>query len=48
MIWLKAIVFCIAIIIFCIVSAIATLMIWGIVTVVKIVKEKKNDNFKSR
>lgn len=43
MIWLKTIILCIAIIIFCIVSAFATLMIWGIVTVVKIVKEEKNN-----
>lgn len=40
MIWLKAIVLCIAIIIFCIVSAFATLMIWGIVTVINIIKEE--------
>ena len=40
MIWLKAIVLCIAIIIFCIVSAIVTLMIWGIVTVINIIKEE--------
>lgn len=40
MIWLKAIVFCIAIIIFCIVSAIVTLIAWGIVTVINIIKEE--------
>lgn len=40
MIWLKAIVLCIAIIIFCIVSAITTLIIWGIVTVINIIKEE--------
>lgn len=48
MIWLKTIVFCISVIVFCVVSAVITLIAWGIVTVVKIVKEKKNDNFKSR
>lgn len=48
MIWLKTIILCIAIIIFCIVSAVITLIAWGIVTVVKIVKEKKNDNFRSK
>lgn len=41
MIWLKAIVLCIAIIIFCIVSAIATIIAWGIVTVINIIKEDK-------
>lgn len=40
MIWLKAIVLCIAIIIFCIVSAIITLIAWGIVTVINIIKEE--------
>jgi hypothetical protein len=40
MIWLKAIVLCIAIIIFCIVSAIVTLIAWGIVTVINIIKEE--------
>ena len=38
MIWLKAIVLCIAIIIFCIVSAIATLMICGIVELIKLIR----------
>lgn len=40
MIWLKAILLCIAIIIFCIVSAIVTLIAWGIVTVINIIKEE--------
>ena len=40
MIWLKAILLCIAIIIFCIVSAIVTLVAWGIVTVTNIIKEE--------
>lgn len=40
MIWLKAIVFCIAIIMICIVSAIITLIAWGIVTVINIIKEE--------
>lgn len=48
MIYLKMIIVCILIIMVCIVSAVITLIAWGIVTVVKIVKEKKNDNSKSR
>ena len=48
MIWLKTIILCIAIIIFCIVSAVITLIAWGIVTVVNIMKEKKADNSESR
>lgn len=38
MIWLKAILLCIAIIIFCIVSAIATLIAWGIVELIKLIR----------
>ena len=38
MIWLKTIILCIAIIIFCIVSAITTLIIWGIVELIKLIR----------
>ena len=38
MIWLKTIVFCIAVIVFCVVSAIATLIAWGIVELIKLIR----------
>ena len=38
MIWLKAIIFCLWLIVFCIVSAIATVVIWGIVELIKLIR----------